>query len=95
VHARARLTVKLISKVFVKSATATGQKVSVTASHELLEMMIDPGAKLWARNTDGRFYTYEMCDAVKDEEYVIDGIAVSDFVHEAMRLWRTMVRAYR
>jgi hypothetical protein len=70
-----------ISKVFVKTTIAAGQKVSVTASHELLEMMIDPGAQLWAQNTDGRFYAYEMCDAVEDEEYQIDGISVSDFLH--------------
>jgi hypothetical protein len=70
-----------ISKVFVKTTIAAGQKVSVTASHELLEMIIDPGAQLWAQHTDGRFYAYEMCDAVEDEEYVIDGISVSDFVH--------------
>jgi len=70
-----------ISKVFVKSTIAAGQKVSVTASHELLEMMIDPGAQLWAQGADGRFYAYEMCDAVEDEEYTIDGISVSDFVH--------------
>ncbi|MGY3132346.1 hypothetical protein ACVWZM_003028 [Bradyrhizobium sp. USDA 4501] len=70
-----------VSKVFVKTTLAAGQKVSVTASHELLEMMIDPGAQLWAQNSDGLFYAYEMCDAVEDEEYVIDGIAVSDFLH--------------
>jgi hypothetical protein len=70
-----------ISKVFVKTTIAAGQKVSVTASHELLEMMIDPGAQLWAQNADGRFYAYEMCDAVEDEEYKIDGVSVSDFLH--------------
>jgi hypothetical protein len=70
-----------ISKVFVKTTIAAGQKVSVTASHEFLEMMIDPGAQLWAQSTDGRFYAYEMCDAVEDEEYEIDGISVSDFVY--------------
>lgn len=70
-----------VSKVFVKSTIAAGQKVSTTASHELLEMMIDPGAQLWAQNSDGLFYAYEMCDAVEDEEYEIDGIAVSDFLY--------------
>lgn len=70
-----------VSKIFVKTTLAAGQKVSVTASHELLEMMIDPGAQLWAQNSDGLFYAYEMCDAVEDEEYEIDGIAVSDFLH--------------
>jgi hypothetical protein len=70
-----------VSKVFVKTTIAAGQKITVTASHELLEMMIDPGAQLWAQSTDGRFYAYEMCDAVEDEEYVIDGISVSDFLY--------------
>jgi hypothetical protein len=70
-----------ISKVFVRATIAAGQKVSVTASHELLEMMIDPGAQLWAQHTDGRFYAVEVCDAVEDEEYEIDGIWVSDYVH--------------
>jgi len=70
-----------ISKVFVATTIAAGQTVSVTTSHELLEMMIDPGAQLWALNPNGWFYAYEMCDAVEDEEYVIDGIAVSDFVY--------------
>lgn len=72
-----------VSKVFVRTTIAAGQSVSVTASHELLEMMIDPGAQLWAQNPNGGFYAYEMCDAVEDEKYDIDGIAVSDFVHPA------------
>ena len=69
-----------ISKVFVKTTIAAGEKVSVTTSHELMEMMIDPGAQLWAQNSNGAFHAYEMCDAVEEEEYDIDGIAVSDFV---------------
>lgn len=70
-----------VSKVFVKTTIVAGQKVSTTASHELMEMLIDPGAQLWAQNSDGRFHAYEMCDAVEDEEYLIDGIAVSDFLY--------------
>ena len=70
-----------VSKVFVKATIAAKQKVSVTASHELLEMLIDPGAQMWAQHSNGRFYAYEVCDAVEDEEYVIDGVAVSDFVY--------------
>lgn len=69
------------SKVFVKTTIAANQKVSVTASHELLEMLIDPGAQMWAQSSNGWFYAYEVCDAVEDEEYVIDGVAVSDFVY--------------
>jgi hypothetical protein len=70
-----------VSKVFVKSTLGAGQKVSTTASHELLEMMIDPGAQMWAQSDNGVFYAYEMCDAVEDEEYEIDGVAVSDFLY--------------
>ena len=70
-----------ISKVFVRTIKAAGEKLSVTASHELLEMLIDPSAQLWAQNSNGAFYAYEMCDAVEGEEYSIDGVAVSDFVH--------------
>jgi hypothetical protein len=72
-----------VSKVFVKTTISAGEKVSVTASHELLEMLIDPGAQLWAQSDDGKFYAYEMCDAVEEEVYSIDGIEVSDFVHPA------------
>jgi hypothetical protein len=70
-----------VSKVFVKSTVAAGEKVSVTTSHELLEMLIDPGAQMWAQNGDSLFYAYEMCDAMEDGEYEIDGIAVSNFVY--------------
>jgi len=72
-----------VSKVFVKTTISAGELVSVTASHELLEMLIDPGAQLWAQSDDGRFFAYEMCDAVEEEVYSIDGIEVSDFVHPA------------
>ncbi len=72
-----------VSKVFVKTTIGAGEKVSVTASHELLEMLIDPAAQLWAQHDDGKFYAYEMCDAVEEETYAIDGIEVSDFVYPA------------
>ncbi|MGY3443266.1 hypothetical protein [Bradyrhizobium sp. USDA 4473] len=50
-----------ISMVFVKTTLAASQRVSTTASHELLEMLIDPGARLWAKNVGGKLYAYEMC----------------------------------
>src|ERR1700722_9265882 len=58
---------------------------SVTASHELLEMLIDPGAQLWAQASNGVQYAYEVCDAVEDETYIIKvgdiDVSVSDFVY--------------
>jgi hypothetical protein len=77
-----------VSKVFVSTVIAAGEKISVTASHELLEMLIDPGAQLWA-SANGYFYAYELCDAVEEEEYEIDGVAVSDFVYPSFfEPWR-------
>ena len=70
-----------LSKVFVKTTIDDGQKVSVTACHELAEMMIDPAINLWSEHPSGSFYAYEMCDAVEEEEFLIDGISMSDFVY--------------
>lgn len=78
-----------ISKVFVKTTLAAGQRVSTTASHELLEMLIDPGAQMWAQNDDGAMYAYEVCDAVEEEEYKIGDVWVSDFVYPSFfESWR-------
>ena len=70
-----------ISKVFVKTTIDDGELVSVTACHELFEMTIDPVANLWAEAEDGTEYAYEMCDAVEDTTFTVDGIAMSNFLH--------------
>jgi hypothetical protein len=72
-----------LSKVFVKTTLKVDDKVSVTASHELAEMMVDPAVNLWVDGPQGTIYAYEMCDAVEEEEFVIDGISMSDFVYPA------------
>jgi hypothetical protein len=60
---------------------------SVTLSHEALELIADPEVNLLVSGThpDPKltrevFFWYEMCDAVQDESYVIDGVRVSNFV---------------
>jgi hypothetical protein len=62
---------------------------SVTVSHEVLEMIADPGANLYAyghyttprsRRRRNAYVGYEVCDAVQEKRYVIDGVKVSDFV---------------
>lgn len=72
-----------LSKVFVKTTINAGDKVSVTACHELAEMMVDPAINLWVDGPNGTNYAYEMCDAVEEEEFPIDEIAMSDFVYPA------------
>jgi len=73
-----------LAKVFVVPTVEQGDKVSVTACHELAEMLVDPAVNLWAEAADGTtLYAYEMCDAVEEVEFDIDGIAMSDFVYPA------------
>lgn len=74
-----------LGKVFAKSDKDSGYKVSVTFSHEALEMLGDPDINLCAEvdnNGSGRLYAYEMCDPVEADKlgYDIDGVTVSDFV---------------
>ena len=54
--------------------------VSVTLSHELLEMLADPSANLWADAGDGSAYAYELCDPVEGDAYAVRGVSVSSFV---------------
>lgn len=78
-----------LGKVFVKTTQASGGDVSVTASHEILEMLADPSINLIAHGVDAagnmKFYAYEVCDAVEADRfaYEIDGVKVSDFVTPA------------
>ena len=76
-----------IGKVFAGSDLKSGTSWTVTASHELLEMLGDPNVNLTVfvqnSNTAGILYAYEVCDACEDDSlaYLIDSILVSDFVY--------------
>src|ERR1700722_9398033 len=76
-----------ISKVFAASDLKAGSSWTVTASHELLEMLADPDINLTAfvqnADTNGTLYAYEVCDACEDDSfgYTIDNVLVSDFVY--------------
>jgi hypothetical protein len=79
-----------LGKVFVKTTLSAGDLVSTTVSHELCEMIADPGIALCAEVDDAhgsplRFYALEVCDAPEDDRfaYQINGIMMSDFVHPA------------
>lgn len=84
-----------LGKAFVRTTQADGGQISVTVSHELLEMLADPEINLSAEAdlaNDTRFYAYEVADAVEADAdgYEIEipagwngagqKIAVSDFV---------------
>jgi hypothetical protein len=78
-----------IGKVFAASDLKAGTQWSVTASHELLEMLADPNINLTVfvqnANTSGTLYAYEVCDACEDDSfgYTINSVLVSDFVYPA------------
>jgi len=71
-----------IGKVFAKTTLDAGDLVSVTLSHEVLEMLGDPDINLIVQKGP-RAYAYEVCDAVEDDSlgYDINGVRVSDFVY--------------
>jgi hypothetical protein len=61
-----------LAKIFAGTDIAKGYQWTVTASHELLEMLDDPAINLTAQvqpdaqqNVLGRLYAYEVCDACK------------------------------
>src|SRR5208282_2716880 len=78
-----------IGKVFAASDLKAGSSWTVTASHELLEMLGDPNINLTVfvqnTNTTGLLYAYEVCDACEDDSlgYKIENVLLSDFVYPA------------
>lgn len=72
--------------VFVDIATEIGENWTVTFSHEALELIGDRQAGKLIRGPHPKdanrtvYHWHEMCDAVQDETYDIDGVEVSNFV---------------
>ena len=72
------------SKVFVKTTLENNDLVSVSASHELVEMLVDPAINLMSTGPDPKvFYAYESADPVEALSFPVNGIAMSDFVYPA------------
>jgi hypothetical protein len=70
-----------ISKVFVKTTLDDKQLVSVSASHELVEMLVDPAINMMTTGPDPKLmYAYESADPVEELSFAVDGIEMSDFV---------------
>lgn len=80
-----------LGKAFAATDLQYNLRWSVTASHELLEMLGDPYINLAAAIEPGRngavmtLYAYEVCDACEADEfgYDIEGVTLSDFVYPA------------
>jgi hypothetical protein len=71
-----------VSKVFVKTTLDAQQLVSVSASHELVEMLVDPAINMMTTGPDPQtIYAYESADPVEELDFQVNGIAMSDFVY--------------
>jgi len=71
-----------LSKVFVKTTIDDGELVSVSASHELVEMLVDPAINLMTTGPDSKtIYAYESADPVEALTFKVNGIPMSDFVY--------------
>ena len=57
--------------------------VSSVLSHEVLEMYVDPNCNLWASDSHGKTYSFEVCDPVEAPTYTVNGVSVSNFVTPA------------
>jgi len=72
------------SKVFVKTTLNDHQLVSVSASHELVEMLVDPAINMMSTGPDSKtIYAYESADPVEALTFPVNGIAMSDFIFPA------------
>jgi hypothetical protein len=72
-----------LSKVFVKTIGEDGASLTVAASHELVEMLVDPAINLLSTGPDPRAsYAYEAADPVEADSlaFKVNGFAMTDFV---------------
>src|SRR5712692_10492745 len=70
------------SKVFVKTTLKNNDLVSVSASHELVEMLVDPAINLMSTGPDLKLiYAYESADPVEAFSFPVSGIPMTDFVY--------------
>jgi hypothetical protein len=71
-----------LAKVFVRTTLEHNELVSVSASHELVEMLVDPAINMLSTGPDGStMYAYESADPVEALSFNVNGIAMSDFVY--------------
>ena len=72
------------AKVFVKTTIRNKKLVSVSASHELVEMLVDPSINLVTmKSRSNLVYGYESADPVEELTFRVDGIPMTNFVYPA------------
>jgi len=72
------------AKVFVKTTLENKDLVSVSASHELVEMLVDPAINMMTTGPDpDLMYAYESADPVEALSFPVKGVPMTDFVFPA------------
>src|SRR5260221_5942982 len=75
---------QIYGRVFAGDCRLYNLLLSVTLSHEILEMMVNPDASKAYKMADGRMIAYEVCDPVQADELSYEkdgsGVKVSNFV---------------
>jgi hypothetical protein len=70
------------ARVFVKTTLDNHDLVSVSASHELVEMLVDPATNLMTTGPDPKaIYAYESADPVEALFFDVQGMGMSDFIY--------------
>ena len=73
-----------LSRVFVKTTLNDKKLVSVSASHELVEMLVDPSVNMVVMKPRSKLvYGYESADPVEDLTFRVNGIPMTNFVYPA------------
>jgi hypothetical protein len=71
-----------LSKVFVKTSQDNNEPLSLAASHELVEMLVDPAVNMMTTGPNAKLmYAYESADPVEELSFDIAGFPMSDFVY--------------
>src|SRR5215510_1155644 len=71
-----------LSKVFVRTTLQNNDLVSVSASHELVEMLVDPAINMMTTGPDPKtMYAYESADPVEALSFDIQGMQMSNFIY--------------
>jgi hypothetical protein len=70
-------------KVLISQIRKYSASVSVTAAHELVEILTDPSINLLAVAPNGVTYATENADAVEETHFLVNGLEMSNFVTPA------------
>ena len=67
-----------LANVYVSSVRKSGEPLSLTVSHEVSEMLVDPAVNIDIEGARNVLYSYEIADAVEEDGFDLDGHEMSN-----------------